>query len=145
MLKQKIKYTDFDGNEQEEVFYFNLGKLELLEMEVGGTGGSFGAWIQRIVDANDRSILISEFKKMVLLAYGQRSEDGKRFIKNDQLREEFSQTAAFESLFLSMAEDEDFAIAFLRGALPADMNDDFNTAVSNAPASTPAIPPKPVS
>jgi hypothetical protein len=121
MLKQKIKYTDFDGNEAEEVCYFNLSKIELMEMEVGGTGGSFRAWIQRIIDSDDKAVLIAEFKRLILLAYGIRSEDGKRFIKNDQIREEFSQTSAFESLFLDMAEKEGVALAFVRGILPADL------------------------
>lgn len=143
MLKQKIKYVDFDGNEQEELFYFNLSQLELMEMEVGGPHGSFKAWIDRIIETEDRAVLIDQFKKLILQAYGQRSEDGQRFLKLDKngnsLSAEFAEHAAFETLFLKMANDDGFAVEFIRGALPPNVTLDE---AGNAQATTSPIPPR---
>jgi hypothetical protein len=121
VLKKTIEYEDFNGEKVSEDFYFNLSKPELLELEVGYNGGSFSTAMKRLVDAKDTGALISEFKKLILASYGQKSEDGKRFIKSDALREEFSQTAAFNELFMALATDDKIASSFVIGILPADM------------------------
>ncbi|MET0786302.1 MAG: hypothetical protein ABWY25_06310 [Paenisporosarcina sp.] len=119
MLKRDITYEDFDGEKVTETFYFNLTRSEIIELEVGYKGGLQEA-LQRIVKADDKKTLIAEFKKIVLLAYGVKSDDGKRFIKNDELREEFSQTAAYDALFMELATSDDAAATFIRGVVPKD-------------------------
>jgi hypothetical protein len=133
MLKKTITYEDYNGTERTEDFYFNLTKAELMEMELGITGG-MSEMVQRIVAAQDAPSLIKLFKDLVLKAYGQKSPDGKRFIKNDDLRDEFSQTEAYSQLFMELATDADAAAKFVNGIVPADM---ANAAAS---AGNPAIP-----
>lgn len=120
MLKLPITYEDFDGEKVTEDFYFNLSKPELLEMEVGHEKG-YSAFLKKIVDTTDRKALVEQFKQVILLAYGQKSDDGKRFIKNDQLREEFSQTAAYQHLFMELASDSDAASKFINGLMPKEL------------------------
>jgi hypothetical protein len=130
MLKHKIKYTNLDGEEVEGTFYFNLSKLDLMEMEMSGQGGSFNDWIQRVILAKDQNTLIREFKKMILTAYGERSEDGTAFLKKDlitgaPLSRKFEQHPAFEQMFLDIASDNELALAFVRGIIPADLQGKF--------------------
>lgn len=139
MLKREITYLDFNDEETTEVFYFNISKPELIELDVETTQG-MGATINKIVEAKDNGALIREFKRIILLAYGQKSEDGKRFIKNDQLREEFSQTAAYQSLFMELATEDEAAVTFLTGVLPKDLSAQVEKQAAEA-AKTPAIPP----
>lgn len=120
MLKREIKYEDFDGNETSEIVYFNISKPELIELEVMYEQG-FGRMLEQIIETKDNKELVSRFKDLVLMAYGQKSEDGKRFIKSDKLREEFSQTAAYQELFMELATDENAAVIFLKGILPKDI------------------------
>lgn len=120
MLKKTITYTDYDGNERTEDFYFNLTKAEIMEMEMGTTGG-MAEMLQRIVAAQDAPAIIKEFKDLVLRSYGQKSPDGKRFIKNDTLREEFSQTEAYSQLFMELATDAEAASAFVNAIVPNDV------------------------
>jgi hypothetical protein len=120
MLKRDITYEDFNGDTITEAFYFNLTRTEIIELEVAYEGGLEAA-LKRIVAAENRQQLITEFKKIVLLSYGVKSEDGKRFIKNDRLREEFSQTPAFDILFMDLATNDDAAAVFVKGILPKDM------------------------
>lgn len=120
MLKRDITYEDYNGNPATDTFYFNISKPELIELEVEYEQG-FTTMIQAIIESNDHKILIKTFKKIVLLAYGQKSVDGKRFIKSDQLREEFSQTAAYSELFIELATQDNKASTFLLGVLPKDM------------------------
>lgn len=117
MLVKKIKYTDYNGVEKEEEFYFNLNKAELMELEIGTVGG-FGENIKKIVDSKDNAAILNTFKKLVLAAYGVKSEDGKRFIKSDKLREEFQQTEAYSELFMELATNADAASAFFNGIVP---------------------------
>ncbi len=132
MLKRGITYEDFNGETVTDIFYFNISKPELIEMEVEYEEG-FGSWIKKIIDAKDHKTLLHQFKKLVLLAYGEKSEDGKRFIKNDQLREEFSQTAAYQSLFIELATDDGAASTFLIGALPKDMTGALEKSLETTP------------
>lgn len=120
MLKRDIKYETFDGEEVTETFYFNISKPELIELEVGVDEG-FGVFLERIVKTEDKKQLIAEFKKIILLAYGEKSADGKRFVKNDELREAFSQTAAYQELFMQLSTDAKVASDFIKGLLPKDM------------------------
>ena len=120
MIKKTITYTDYNGMERTEDFYFNLTKAELMEMEMGTTGG-FAEMVQRIIAAKDAPAIIKIFKEMILKAYGQKSPDGRRFIKSEELREEFSQTEAFSILYMELATDDKAAAKFVNGVMPAEM------------------------
>ncbi len=132
MLKREITYEDFNGDSVTDIFYFNISKPELFELEVEHEKG-MGAWLQRIIDTKDHKALLKEFKELVLLAYGEKSEDGKRFVKNDQLREEFSMTAAYQSLFMELATNDGAAATFLIGALPKDMTGALKESMDTPP------------
>lgn len=120
MLKKTITYTDYNGVERKEDFYFNLTKSELMEMELGTTGG-LAEMLQKIVDAKDAPTIIKVFKDVVLKAYGEKSADGRSFIKvkdGKPLSEEFSQTEAYSILFMELATDSDAAAKFVNGIMP---------------------------
>ena len=120
MLKKTIKYTDYNGVEREEDFYFNLSKAEIAEMELEIPGG-MTAMLQRITAAKDTPSLVKIFKDLILRSYGEKSADGKRFIKSAELNESFSQTEAYSELFMELATNADSASAFINGIIPADV------------------------
>lgn len=120
MLKKTIKYTDYNGVERTEDFYFNLNKAEIMEMQLTTVGG-LDAYLKKIVSAQDMPTLMRIFKDLVLKSYGVKSDDGRRFIKNDQLREEFEQTEAYSILYMELSTDADAAAAFVNGIIPADV------------------------
>lgn len=130
MLKQTRTYTDYNGVERTEDFYFNLTKAELTEMEMGTTGG-LSEMINKVIATKDAPQIIKIFKELVLRAYGEKSADGRRFIKSDELREEFSQTEAYSDLFMELATDADKAAAFVNGIIP---NIDTSKSAIPAPA-----------
>lgn len=119
MLKKTITYTDYDGNQRTEDKYFNLTKAELVEMNMSITGG-LEKTIQKISEEQDVAKIIALFKDIILKSYGEKSLDGKRFIKNAELSEEFAQTEAYSELFMELATDADKAAAFINGIIPKD-------------------------
>lgn len=121
MLKQTITYEDYNGVERTEDFYFNLSEAEILEMEMG-TAGGLAEMIDKIVKAQDAPAIIKVFKDLVLKAYGEKSPDGKRFIKNEELSTAFSQTEAYSQLFMKLATDAEAGAAFVNGIVPAKMS-----------------------
>ena len=121
MITKTIKYTDYNGTEREEKFLFNLTKAELMEMEMGTTGG-LAEKIQKIVETQDAPSIIKIFKELILKAYGKKSDDGKRFIKSQELSDEFSQTEAYSILFMELATDADAAAKFVKGIVPGDID-----------------------
>ena len=125
MLKKTITYTDYNGVERREDFWFNLSKAELMEMELGVTGG-LAEYMRKIVSAQDQPSLIKIFKDIILKSYGEKSADGKRFVKIDEhgipLSLGFSQTEAYSILFMELSTDDEAAAAFINGIVPADVS-----------------------
>ncbi len=128
MITKTIKYTDYNGVEREEKFLFNLSKAELMEMEMGTTGG-LTEMIEKIIETHDQPSIISIFKKLILKAYGEKSADGKRFIKVDDngkpLSTAFSETEAYSILFMELATDDAAAAAFVNGIVPSDLKNEL--------------------
>ena len=132
MKKETIVYTDYNGVERKEDFSFNFTKAELLEMELGTTGG-LSEMIQKIIDTHDTPAIIKIFKEIVLKAYGQKSADGKRFIKTPELTTEFMQTEAYSKLFMELATNTDKAADFINKIVPQDIAQEAS-ASANVPA-----------
>lgn len=118
MLKETRTYVDFDGLERTEDFYFNFTKAELLQMELSVKGG-FHAYIEQIVKAKNETELIRLFKELLEKSYGVKSPDGRKFIKNDEVLEDFKHTEAYSDLFMELATDADKASKFVNGIFPA--------------------------
>lgn len=117
MLKKTITYIDYNGNERTEDYYFNLTEVEAMELELSASGG-LTANIQKIVDSQDGAAIFRIFKEIILKAYGEKSLDGKRFIKSKELSEAFSQTGAYNKFFMELVTDADAAAAFIKGITP---------------------------
>lgn len=114
-------YTDYDGNERTETFAFNLTKAEITEMELSVNGG-LTSYIDKIVKAKDTPSLVKIFKDLVLRAYGEKSADGKRFIKSEELSKAFSETEAYSQIFMRLATDADAASTFVNSIVPSDVS-----------------------
>jgi hypothetical protein len=132
MLKKTITYVDFNGEEVVEDFFFHLSKAELVELEMSYEGG-LTAQIKRIAEAEDGKAIIAEFKKIILGAYGKRSDDGRRFIKNQTLRDEFESTEAYSTLFMELVTDAEKAAEFVQGVIPQDLAEESAKVVAMAP------------
>lgn len=122
MYKKTITCTNFNGVETTEDYYFNLTESEILEMQLG-TAGGLDQQLSRIVAGLELPELVKFFKDFVLKSYGIKSPDGKRFIKNDEIREAFSQTNAYNKLFMELAFDDKAAANFINGVIPKDVSD----------------------
>ena len=135
MLVKKIKYTDFNGNEREESFYFHYSKAQIIEMQFS-FGGGMEEFLKRIVNTQDMNALFQYFKEFILNAVGVKSDDGKRFIKNKEISDSFEQSNAYEVLMMELlgfenpADNANAAADFVLGVLPAEyaklMQDEAN-------------------
>lgn len=132
MLKKTIKFTDYDGNPREEDFFFNLNKAELTIMEMSEVGG-FKKKMERVIKAQDGPALIKAFQDIIHASYGVKSPDGRQFIKNEEVFEEFRQTEAYSELIMELLSDEQGAADFISKVLPPDV-------VAEASAEMSAIP-----
>ena len=117
MLKKKITYTDYNDEERTEDFYFNISKAELVLMESSVTGG-MRQRLEKIVQSRDNVAIMEVFKDLIHRSYGVKSDDGKRFIKSEELSNEFEQTEAYSELVLELLSDADAASKFVNAILP---------------------------
>ena len=124
MLKKTITFTDYNGETRTEDFYFNLSKAEISEMELEIPGG-MEATLKKIIAAQDIPSLVKIFKDLIFRAYGEKSADGKYFLKKDKdghrLADLFAQTEAYSELFMELASSADAASDFINGIFPADL------------------------
>lgn len=121
MRKETITYEDYNGVKRTEDFYFSFNKAELMEMELSSPGGSLKDRLQRIIDSPEPATITSTFKDIILNAYGVKSEDGRRFMKSPELAKAFSETEAYSDLWMHLATDQDYAVAFIRDLMPKDL------------------------
>lgn len=122
MLKKNIKYVDYDGNARAEDFYFNLNQAEIVELELGTTGG-LTKTLEKIVQEKDNKRIVEYFKAIILKAYGEKSADGRRFIKSQELRDSFEQTEAYAELFMELSSNAKAAADFISGIVPKEAAD----------------------
>lgn len=127
MYIKTIEYTDFDGNKRKEDFYFHFEPAELMEMELTKEGG-FDKWIAKIANAQNTPELIRLWKDFILNAYGEKSLDGKSFIKEDpvtgrRLSDAFKQTAAYSVLFMELSTNDESAAEFINNVVPREAAD----------------------
>lgn len=146
MLKKTITYEDFNGETVSEDFFFHLSKAELVELELSHEGG-LSESLQKIVDAEDGKAIVAEFKNIILGSYGQKSPDGKRFVKNATLREEFESSEAYSTLFMELVTNTDAAIEFVNGIIPKGVVEEATKVTALAPVPSPEpekiVPPMP--
>lgn len=117
MYVKPITYTDYDGVQHTDKFYFNISKAELIEMDASETGG-LTKRLQEIVDANETADIFKRVKSIILKAYGRKSPDGKRFIKSPEMSQEFEQTEAYSELIMEFMQNPKSFEEFMRYTLP---------------------------
>lgn len=106
MLKENVKYLNFDGVEQTETLYFNINRMELIAMQARYGKEDMAKYIERIVEEQDFAKIHDLLNDIILTAYGKKSEDGKRFLKSEEIKEEFRTSLAYEALVESFFDDE---------------------------------------
>lgn len=120
MLKRTITYVDYDGNERTEDFMFNLNKSELTTMEMSHEGG-MRQRLNKMIAKQDAPEIMKTFRDLIRAAYGEKSPDGRRFVKSEELSTAFEQTEAYNILFMELCTDAKKAAEFVEGILPADL------------------------
>ena len=118
MLTKTITYTDYNGVERTETFYFNLSQAELIDMQLGGKDGLYSDKLQKMIDNHDAAAIVATIKEFVLKSYGEKTDDGKRFIKSPEISEAFMQTEAYSQLITELLSDDAKSSEFILGIMP---------------------------
>lgn len=122
MYKKRIKFTDYNGNEREEDFYFNLSRAEITEMEFSVSGG-LSEKLKQIMDKKEAPVIMSTFKELILKSYGEKDLDGRKFKKSPEISDDFYSTEAYVELFNEITTDANAAAAFINGISPPEPQD----------------------
>lgn len=128
MLKRTFTYKDYDGVERTEDCYFNLSKAEVAEMELTFEGG-LARYLNKIAEAKNGKAIMEKFKWLILKAYGEKSDDGRRFMKSEEISKAFEETEMYNILFMELITDAKKASDFVAAILPPVDSDKPNVAV----------------
>lgn len=120
MYNKTVTYKDYKGNTRTEDFYFNLNKAELVELELSTKGG-LTVMMDRIIAAQDNATLFKIFKDLVSKSYGVLSDDGRKFVKNQEVLDDFMQTEAYSIIFSELATNEEAAAEFFNNVIPQNL------------------------
>lgn len=120
MYKKTITYTDYFDVERTEDFYFNLNESELMQLQLSTQRGFYNE-MQALVDSHDGPKIMSVFNQIILKAYGEKSKDGRQFIKSPEISKAFSETPAYDKFFMEIIEDPKAASEFINGIVPSKM------------------------
>lgn len=120
MYKKTISFTDYDDNPRKEDFFFNINKAELINMETSIEGG-FKKYLEKIVQTQNTMEISRILRDIIRASYGEKSLDGRRFVKSSELSDAFEQTEAYSELIMEFLENPDSLAAFINGILPSDL------------------------
>ena len=127
MYKITETYTDYDDNQRTEDFYFNYSEAEIADLQFSVPGGLAGM-IDKIIKTNDMPKLVELFRELIQKAYGEKSNDGRRFIKSPELTKEFTETVAYSQIYMRLATDSKAAQEFINKVVPKSMKDKMQQA-----------------
>ena len=132
MYKKIIKYTDYNGVERKEPFYFNLDEADIMRynFSIDGQNG-YQSYLNRLLATNKTSEAYSIFEKFVCESYGVKSDDGKRFIRNDEVLNEFKQSRAYSTFIMELITKEGAANEFFQGIMPPAMIAQMSAKIKN--------------
>lgn len=122
MLKKTITYTDYNGSPRSEEFYFNLTKSEVVKMQSSVKGG-YDAQLKSIAAGMNGAGIMEFFENLIKQSYGEKSDDGRRFMKSEEISTAFMQSPAYEVLFEELVTDDKAAAAFVNGIFPSDLQE----------------------
>lgn len=131
MYKKELSYKDYNGQQRTETFWFHLNQVELVDIEVSVDSNGLASYLDYLQKSNDRAKIISFFKMLIQKSFGKKTEDG-RFVKSDRIWEEFSSTAAYPALFMTLMKSEIEMEAFTNGIVPADIREQMTVNKKNS-------------
>ena len=138
MLKKTITFTDFDGNERTEDFYFHLTEAELMDLELSVSGG-FSNMVEKIQQTQDIPKIIEIFKKLIHLSYGVKSPDGRKFMKSKEILDDFLATEAYSQLYMELGTNDEKAAEFINGVVPNKTGMSTDELLNKVKAENPAL------
>lgn len=142
MLRERIKFPDLNGKEVEEDFDFNITAAEVALMDVKYKGG-LKEYFDKVLQANDRAAIVDLFNEILLMSVGRRSEDNRRFLKTDEIRNDFRFSGAYEHMFFKLMSDDAYAVHFVNNVFPKDAVEKMNSGMPisvNLPTTPVAVP-----
>ena len=137
MYRRVIEYKDFDGNERKEEFLFHLTKADVMKLLMADKDATLDKILIRIAKERDFRKSAELFDRLIKMSYGKKSDDGRKFIRNDEILEDFVSTEAYSILYSEIAMDANKAAEFVNGILPDDMSKEIAEAMKENPEGIP--------
>lgn len=134
MFKKTIEYTDYNGVKKTEDFWFNLNQTELTELALSPAGG-LDTMLKEVISSADTETILKTFKKIILMAYGKKTPDGRFTKRTDdgrKLADDFEESVVFPKIFMEISFDSDKAVEFINGCVPQELKDEIGKATNEA-------------
>lgn len=121
MHKETITYNDLNGVQRTEDFYFDLSKPEIVKMQASAKGG-YDVQLRSIAADMNGAKIMEFFENFITKSYGEKSEDGRRFMKSEEISRSFMETPAYEVLFEKLVTNDKYAADFVNAVMRSKGN-----------------------
>lgn len=137
MLKKTITYEDYEGNTRTEDFYFNLSKAEVIKWLTTSGDYTLDKVLVRLSEERNGKRVMEIFEDLLHRSYGKKSLDGRRFVKNEEVWNEFYETEAYSIMFTELVSDARKASDFVNNIIPNDLAKDIARIMKENPEGIP--------
>jgi len=120
MIKKTVTYEDFNGEKKTKELWFHFSESEITNEELTTEGGLYNT-IRKMTEEQDRIMLAKLFRQIILKSYGEKSADGERFMKSQEIMDNFEHSAAYDALYMELATDTQKVSDFVKGTLPKNL------------------------
>ncbi len=120
MFSKDFEYTGYDGKPKKDTYWFNLTEAELYEIDLSSIHG-FNAEMTKLLKEERTKEIVDAFKGIILSSVGVISADGRKFLKSDEIREDFYRSKAYSMLFVELVSSGEKVAEFLKGAIPDEI------------------------
>lgn len=120
MFSREFEYTGYDGKPKKDTYWFNLTEAELYEIDLSSVRG-FTAQMNQLLKEERTKEIVDAFKGIILGAVGVISADGRKFIKSEEIKEDFYRSKAYSILFVELVSSGEKVAEFLKGAIPDEI------------------------
>lgn len=139
MFTKKITFTDYDGNMRTEEFYFHLNKAEIIKWLTTTGDYTLDKVLERLARERNGKKIMDIFEDLIKRSYGQKSLDGRKFVKSEDVWNDFYQTEAYSVLFTELVTDAKKAADFVNNIIPKDIAGEITKIVEENPDAIPDV------
>lgn len=118
-----VKYEDFDGKTIKKNLLFHMStkdwvKADAEKKAVGGYEQYLSKQLGEPGSNVEPAVVLETLEDIIRRSYGERSEDGEKFVKDPERTDHFMESLAYDAFLDDLIYTDGFSTAFVQALIP---------------------------